>query len=168
MRIYVMVHIYGCWRALKKMMRAIFISVTLLIVTGKLFACGESYQYRLFPVGITNDKLVIIETSLNRYWAPDNGITTLETRNRWKGVIMLKTMDKQGKLKTLQAIDTIDILDRDYCIELKPFFDTAFSIASKLPDFQSANNPTIEFCNFKEDCKPNFFNDRNVDHNDQG
>ena len=135
------------------MTKPIFILITFFLTTGQLLACGGAYQCRLFPIGTTNDKLVIIETSLNRYWGADTAGVTIETRNRWKGVITLKTMDKQGQLETLQLIDTVDILDRDYSKELKAFFDTAFSISSKLTDFQPADIPTIEFCNFKEECE---------------
>lgn len=134
------------------MIKKTFIVIIFSLMTGQIFACGGSYQYRLFPIGIINGDLVIIETSLNKYWDPSAG-TTIVTRNRWKGTITLKKVDKQGQFKTLQFIDTVDILDRDYSKELMPFFDTAYFIASNLTDFQAGKNPTIEFCNFKKDCK---------------
>jgi hypothetical protein len=134
-------------------MKRIFQILLYVIFTGQLFACGGSFQYRLFPIGQSENKIILIETSLNRYWGPDTVGATIETRDRWKGTISLIKITKQGNIELIEILDTIDILDRDYSKELKPYFDTAFQIASKLPDFNIANIQNIEFCDFKKDCK---------------
>ncbi|HLU86025.1 MAG TPA: hypothetical protein VKZ45_11155 [Vicingaceae bacterium] len=134
-------------------MKKIIQILILLIFSSEIFACGGSFQYRLFPIGQEGQSIIAFETSLNRYWGPDTAGATIETRDRWKGVVSLIRIGNNIKPELIEIIDTIDILDRDYVKELKPYFDIALKKAQEIKDFVIAKNPEIEFCNFKIDCK---------------
>jgi len=128
-------------------------NLLLITFTGQLFACQEAFQYRLFPIGQRINTIIAIETSLNRYWGPDTVGATTVGKDRWEGTVALISLSKQGKYELINIIDTVDILDIDYCKELNSYFDSAIHSASKLAGFEIAPNPSIEFCNYKKDCQ---------------
>jgi hypothetical protein len=123
------------------------------LISVQIFACGGAFQLRYFPIGTNDSKVILIETSLNRYWAPDTMGALIETRDRWRGVVTLKSLGKNGIYTTIKIIDTIDILDKDYSKELSVPFSKALSIASALKGFAKAELLSVEFCNFKSDCQ---------------
>lgn len=127
--------------------------VLILSLATKGFSCGGAFQYRLFPIGATSGKLVLIETALERYWSNGDPDTTGETRDWWNGTVILKTMDSLGNLEVVEKLGEVDFPDMNYSNELKPLFDKAFKRADDLPGFQIANTPTVEFCNFREKCE---------------
>tara|TARA_B100000508_G_scaffold140192_1_gene140459 strand:- start:57 stop:788 length:732 start_codon:yes stop_codon:yes gene_type:complete len=133
------------------MTRTIYIFL-LLIFSSQVIACGDAFEYRLFPLGQNGEKLVAMETSLNRYWAPDTIDLTLENRDRWKGFISLVTIHESEKV-LIKVLDTVDILDKNYESELKPFLIVAFSEAEKMENFEPYQLKSIEYTNLSKESE---------------
>ena len=123
----------------------------LLIFSSQVIACGDAFEYRLFPLGQKGEKLVAMETSLNRYWAPDTVGLTLDNRDRWRGVISLVTLNGSKK-ELIKVFDTVDILDKNYESELKPFLIVALSEAEKMENFEPYQLNRIEYTNLSKEC----------------
>jgi len=135
------------------MMRIIIQIILLTIFSSEILACADSYQYRLFPIGLEGQSVIAMETSLVRYWAPDTTGIDADTRTRWKGTISLMRLKKGNKPELIETINTIDILDRDYVKELNPYFAITVEKAKNIKDIVFAENTDLEFWDFKLDYK---------------
>jgi len=133
-------------------MRQLLIILAIL-TTGKVFACGGAYQLRLFPIGMTDNKIILIETSFHRYSGPDTSNETTSVRDRWRGTIKLSSLDKKGIYKQIQLVDSLDFPDFNYISEFKKSFKKAIASAQSIHNFVKADKQVIEFCNYKKSCK---------------
>ena len=146
--------IYRLPLAVIEAMRKILIVILLILSFQSSFSCGKAYVYKLYPIGFVNSKLIVIETSLDRFWARDveDSPVKKEERTRWKGVISLKELNENGELKLIEIVDTIEILDNKYIKQIKPFFKKAIIKAKKIPDFEIISDIKIDYCSLKNKC----------------
>jgi len=128
-----------------------------------LWACSYAYQYSLFPLGISGNKLLLIEVEMERYVnTPDAGIPrpryerSTEISVRWKGNLKLRGWNIQtGALEgeiLADIANQIDIDDKTYQEELRPYFQQAYETAEKMPFFKPASLPEVGNCRYDISC----------------
>lgn len=139
----------------------------LLLVSNYAFSCCMAYQYRLFPVGESNNKLILIEYSLSRYCMGGDG---MEETNEvwWLGEVKLVSYCDDS-LQVIQLVDSINFKEcqcgimgvfeegdyfekSEYYNKMIFYYDKAFALAKKLPNFTIAKAEKI-FFNISKDFK---------------
>lgn len=138
----------------------------LILTTPSIFACSAAYQYSLFPLGKIQEKLVLLEVELDRYLtSPNNqlmrmgrgvprgvlnGKTSLEVR--WKGTFKVLIQQSDTSFTLHEDLGHIDVLDEDYEVALRPFFQQAYEVAKALPAFQEARLESVGYCHYDRSC----------------
>lgn len=115
------------------------------------FACLSAYQFKIFPVGVADDKIVTVDFQIYR---GDEMGENDELRVRWFVRAYVSTYKQNQKLIEAIPFDSIIVKSDDYLENLKEIYDTAF--AKIQTDFQSIELFTpiyISFCNFQTKCK---------------
>ncbi len=143
-------------------MAYLFCIIFLIQITAA-YGCSYAYQYSLFPVGISGDQLILIEVEMERYVnTPDVGRPrpryeqNVEMSVRWKGNLRLKSWSlSRQKLEEeilVEIANQIDIDDKTYREELRPYFQKGYELAEKMPFFQPAALPEVGNCCYDISC----------------
>ncbi len=140
-----------------------FFFISFLTQICPLQACSYAYQYSLFPMGLSGDKLILIEVEMERYVnTPDAGIPRpryerpIEISVRWKGNLKLRAWNLSSqRLETeilSEIANQIDIDDKTYHEELRPYFQQGYEMAEKLPFFKPSTLPLVGNCRYDISC----------------
>ena len=133
-------------------------------------SCCSAGQYRLFPLGSSMGKLVVVEFKLKRYCVNGEGRGENNQFN-YKGVINLAYYEDSTLL--INNIDTIDFTactceyrtessETTLSEKLLPFYQKALDQAKKLPNFIPANPITYTYHDRNEKINGMWFeNDEN-------
>lgn len=137
----------------------------LIIAIASTSACSAAYQYSLFPLGNSQGKLVLLEVELDRYLTSPsnqmmqmgggvpggalNGHSKLEVR--WKGSFKL-LIQQADTFALLEDLGHVDVLDEDYALALRPFFQQAYDAAKVLTDFEEAQLESVGHCHYDRSC----------------
>ena len=135
----------------------------LLIGQSTIWACSAAYQYSLFPLGKSLEKLYVLELELERYLkTPDNPFmqmggsnpmtSTNELEVRWKGSVRVQCMI-DSDVTLFKDLGFIDISDQNYQDALGPYFDQAVELTEKLPFFTAAQVMIEGLCYYDRSCR---------------
>ncbi|MEA3495412.1 MAG: hypothetical protein U9R42_05185 [Bacteroidota bacterium] len=135
-------------------MKKVFITILLILLFLSSYSCGKAYVNKLYPIGFVKSKLIVVETSLDRFWARDTEENPVkrEERTRWKGIILLKELNKNGEFEIIEIVDTIEIIDNRYVDEIRPYFEKAIQKAKSIPYFEIIPEISLTMCNLNKEC----------------
>lgn len=123
----------------------ILLAILLLACSGMdTSACHQAFQYRLFPIGIADSSLVVIELNLVR---------NLRWGDRWEGQVSLYYYFHGKKYGAIKQFDSVVIWDSIYTEQLQAYFDGFFETAAAIPGFVKGGVPSVEYCRHKRKCK---------------
>jgi len=137
-----------------------FSLIVFLFITNCVYSCCVAFQYRLFPVGESENQIILIEILLTRYCENGDGFGE-ENEVWWTGEVNLKKYSN-GKLELIQKVDSINIKVCDcgidgpilksdkkgkseYFEKMMFYYTKAYAEAQKLPNFTKAKTKNIQF-----------------------
>jgi hypothetical protein len=154
------------------MTNILFSFLFLLAFTTSVEACSYAYQYSFFPLGTRgkNEWIMIhleMERNVNtpdnvmggaggriRPKYNDNFTPSADMVVRWRGTLRLVVLNTTTQEVSFLAevANNIDIDDKTYHDELRPYFAQAAQLAREQPDFEPANIETVGYCRHDNDC----------------
>jgi hypothetical protein len=120
----------------------------------------NTYQFKIFPVGVSQDKIVTVDVQIRRTsqvegnrWLQLGLEKTDEWSEMWILYSYITTYDKKQKFISLTPLDTTfsigktdaDTLDKTYQRGLK-------KISAEFSDIEYFNPEYISFCDFQQKC----------------
>jgi hypothetical protein len=118
-----------------------------------VFACLSASQNRIFPLGVTNDGLCVVETHMNRTHYRDSTIKADDWEAGWVGFSYFKIYDSNYKVIESKCIDTFRLFKgelHDSLLQLS--FLKGLAYAKMQHDFIIATPEAITFCDFQIRC----------------
>jgi hypothetical protein len=138
-------------------MRILFaiLSITLLSVAPNktnLPVCLAASQARIFPLGITDKGLLVVETRLGRAENLKDANND-EMKPYWGGICYLKIYDKHHTEIASTIIDTLKTFkQQDYERQVYRVFEKGMKIAAGYPNFKPAKPVAITFADYQQKC----------------
>jgi hypothetical protein len=135
---------------MKKLLLLLILFLT--VTTFNATACCHAVQYRIFPVGEADGKVVLIEMKLIRGCEEREGNPVVMD---WKGLIRLSLWDGQ-QITPTDYTDTIYFresqcdhkevhLKGNYRNEVLPYYERALSEARSMPNFEDARPNSMQY-----------------------
>ena len=122
------------------------LAALLLLLPSPALACLMADQYRLLPLGMSGDKLVLLELDQFRDSKGPAGAVFWTVHPR------LVTLDSTGRRAVIGKYSKLEALDKTYEKDLEPVLKKAFGDAKKLKGFKEARIQTLLECHFKDKC----------------
>jgi len=116
------------------------------------FACLHAYQFKIFPVGVADNKIVTVDFKIHRadYVSNDDD----EHRAMWFLYAFVSTYEQNQKLIEAIPFDSIVVKSDNYVEKLKEIYDVAFvKIQMSFPSIELFTPKYISFCDFQKKCK---------------
>jgi len=114
------------------------------------FACLNAYQFKIFPVGVADDKIVTVDFKIHRAdnWPDD------EFGMQWFLYAYISTYEQNQKLIKATPFDSVNVKSDNYLEKLKEVYDVAFAkIQKDFPSIELFMPKYISFCDFQKKCK---------------
>lgn len=135
--------------------------IFLLLACQIASACMNTYQFKIFPVGVVDGKIITVDFKIRRTsqiegnrWLKLNLKNASEFDIMWLLDAYISTYDQKQKLLSSEPIDSTYSLDANYRTKLQSVYQTGFSkIKSTYPTIELFKAETISFCDFKQKCK---------------
>jgi hypothetical protein len=142
------------------MTKQLCILIILTFQTTFSFACLNTYQFKIFPVGVSQDKIITVDVQIRR--------TSQVEGNRWLNLGLEKTdewsemwilysyvsaYDKNQKLISLTPLDTTYSIGKNYSDTLDKAYQNGLKkIANEFTDLEYFRPDYISFCDFQQKC----------------
>ena len=128
--------------------------IILILCAGNIavsFACLAAYQFKIFPVGIADDKIVTVDFKIHR----DNDVLNNdELRIIWFIRAYISTYEQNQNLIKATPFDSVIVKSDDYLEKLKEVYDAALAkIQTEFPTIELFKPKYISFCDFQKKCK---------------
>lgn len=141
-------------------MKQFYILFILTLQTTLSFACLNTYQFKIFPVGVSQDKIVTVDVQIRRTSQVEGnrrlklGFERAEEWGRmWILYSYISTYDKKQKLISLTPLDTIFSVGKTYADTLDKAFQRGLKkIATAFTDIEYFKPEYISFCDFQQEC----------------
>jgi len=132
----------------------------LLLVAMHSFACLETYQFKIFPVGLSEGKIYTVDVQIRRtnvrkgQW----GNTKIEQGSEfdvmWVMWTHLSVYDQNQNLISTAPVDTVIALKWHYADTLQKYYQKGMQmILSKNTQLELFSPDYISFCDFQKECK---------------
>lgn len=144
----------------KTMTRIVIILLTFLSGWTNTYACLNTYQFKIFPIGIYQDKIVTVDVQVRR--------TSQIEGNRWLGLNLknpdefsvmwilctrISTYDKNQKTQSSTPIDTVYAIGKDYSDTLLSAYQACYnSVLKQYPSIELFTPDYISFCDYQKKC----------------
>jgi len=113
-------------------------------------ACFIADQHRMFPIGIKNNHLIVLETELqrdNRFDEKDNEFVEFEIG--WQGALLLRSYTFSGKKMDEFLVSGLNINDLHYEKELQKYLKKGLRFAKrKYGKVSNLKLDYLSFCDF--------------------
>lgn len=151
-------------------MKKYFCIFIILLSFSSLKACLNTYQYKIFPVGMQNGHIITVDVQIKR---SEQSAVDKYIKVGWKGpssegeLWVLKTYisvyDQQQKMISNELQEIKEHKGKSYVNALRKMYQNAFkAIQLKYPKLDGFKPIDICFCNFQKACKDvNLKNDVN-------
>ena len=121
------------------------LAALLLLLPSPALACLMADQYRLLPLGMSGDKLVLLELDQYRDSKGPAGAVFWTVHPR------LVTLGS-GQRSVVKEYSKLEVMDGSYKKDLAPVLKKVFGDAKKLNGFKEARVQTLLECHFKDMC----------------
>lgn len=124
-------------------------------------ACLNTYQFKIFPVGMVSDTIVTVDVQIRR--------TSQEEGNRWLRLDLdsadewtemwiidafVSKYDNTQHLLTKESIGRIYSLKETYLDSLKSIYQKGYkSVCARYPAIRQFNPVYLSYCNFQQSCE---------------
>lgn len=141
-----------------------FIVFFLILFCGNfhLFACLNTYQFKVFPVGTANNKIITVDIEIRR-----TSITEASMRFNqdfessddlpffWILAVRNSVYDKNQKLLTSTVVDTSFAVGSKYKNQLLQVYQNGLSCAlDQYPEIKLFTPNHISICDYQKECGP--------------
>lgn len=125
-----------------------------------IHACLNTYQYKIFPIGLEGDKLLTIDVEILRT-SPREGIRKLkldleepnEVMEMWIMYTYVVTYDASQKVLQLSPLDTVFTIGEIYKEKLLEAYQSAYNkILKQYPNLDLLRPAYISFCDYQKSC----------------
>lgn len=142
------------------MLKQLLIFSILIFQTSMSYACLNTYQFKIYPVGVSNGNIVSVDVQIRRtsraegnrelnLGLKDNG----KVEEMWILYSYISTYDKHQKLIANRPIDTTYCIDLNYTNTLNSTYLRGFKdIEERFPEIDFFNPDYISFCDFQQAC----------------
>ncbi len=124
------------------------------------FACMDAYQFKIFPVGVSKDKIITVDVKISRTMAQSD---QLGSKNRLKETGKFEVMwilnsyissyDKHQKLISSTSLEKKNSIGKSYSDTLNKTFQHGLAkIATTFFDIEYFKPEYISFCDFQQKC----------------
>jgi len=139
-------------------------TILLIILTGlsvNLFACLNTYQFKVFPVGVYQGQIIsvdveVLRTSVveaNRRYGLDYEVKG-SAQILWILRAYRSVYDKNQKLISSVPLDTIFTIEKDYTQDLQRVYSKGFdSITNEFPKIEFFQPYRLTFCGYRQKCR---------------
>ena len=142
------------------MLKQILISIVFIIQTSVSFACLNTYQFKVFPVGVSNKQIITVDVIVKRTSQEEGnyklkfGLTDYKKfDDMWILYSSISTYDKNQKLLSNIPMDTVYALGESYTDTLnKTFLEGVTRIENEFTDLEYFTPEYISFCDFQQKC----------------
>lgn len=142
------------------MTKQIYILILLIFQTTFSFACLNTYQFKIFPVGVSQDKIITVDVQIRRTsqvegnrWLKLGLEKTDEWSEMWILYSYVSTYDKNQKLISLTPLDTTYSIGKHYTDTLDKAYQNGLKIIAKeFTDLEYFKPEYISFCDFQQKC----------------
>lgn len=122
-----------------------------LCTTISSFACLGAYQFKIFPVGVVDNKIVTIDFQIHR------GGTMSENKEflmDWYLRVYISTYNQNQQLIKATPFDSVKIKSNGYLPKLQEMYNAAFTkIQTNFLSIELFTPTYISFCDFQTKCK---------------
>ena len=144
--------------------RLILVSASLLYVLSTN-ACMIAYQFKMFPVGVSNNQIVSVDfkiyrsgsINLNNFKDKEKAKRLFKASKPHVGYTIIgyvSVYNKKQNLISSSVIDTAYVAGKSYRYWLKRLFNRGFHAALKFyPQIELFTPEYISFCDYKPNCK---------------
>ncbi|RZJ67459.1 MAG: hypothetical protein EOO50_05585 [Flavobacterium sp.] len=142
-------------------MKKIGLALLLLLFAETASACLNTYQFKIFPVGVVNGNIVSVDFKIRRTSkAEGNQMLDLGLKDAramdvmWILDAYISTYDKSQKLLTSEHFEQVYSLEEDYGSKLQSVYSVCLSkIKSANPTIDLFKPDYISFCDYQQKCK---------------
>lgn len=142
------------------MTKQLCIFIILTFQTTFSFACLNTYQFKIFPVGVSQDKIVTVDVQIRRTSQVEGNRWLklgLEKADEWGEMWILysyiSTYDKKQKLISLTSLDTTYSIGKTYADTLYKTYQRGLKkITTEFSDIEYFKPEYISFCDFQQKC----------------
>jgi len=142
------------------MTKQLCIFIILTFQTTFSFACLNTYQFKIFPVGVSQDKIVTVDVQIRRTsqvegnrWLKLGLEKTDEWGEMWILYSYISTYDKKQKLISLTSLDTTYSIGKTYADTLYKTYQRGLKkITTEFSDIEYFKPEYISFCDFQQKC----------------
>jgi hypothetical protein len=141
------------------MQKSFFILLLTFFFSGAAFACINTYQFKMFPVGVHNNEVITVDVKVNRtsqYEGKNwHGLKTGggELDEMWILTAFVSIYDKKQKLISKTPLDSSYSLGSSYTDTLQRLYSKGFnSILKQFPSLELFAPYYISFCDFQKQC----------------
>ncbi|MFN5381159.1 MAG: hypothetical protein ACK5CD_09365, partial [Bacteroidota bacterium] len=120
------------------MTKQIYILILLIFQTTFSFACLNTYQFKICPVGVSQDKIITVDVQIRRTsqvegnrWLKLGLEKTDEWSEMWILYSYVSTYDKNQKLISLTPLDTTYSIGKHYTDTLDKAYQNGLKIIAK-------------------------------------
>lgn len=120
------------------------------------FACLSTTQFKIFPIGISNSKIITFDVYIYRggYIDKKNTDDFVFPKTSWSLRSFIGIYDLNGKLVSKEALDVSEIRKDEYLKGLKISYKKGIqTIKSKFKNLTFFEPEYISFCNFQKKCE---------------
>lgn len=142
-------------------MRTLFIfTIILSLGFNSAMACLNTYQYKIFPIGTLEGKIISIDFQIKRSEdsSPSRHVNLgfrkpPQEKQIWRLRSYISTYDKSQKLLSNLAFELGQVKGEDYTQKLNELYQSAINQSIKdYPKMVLFNPQSISFCNFNKHC----------------
>lgn len=116
-------------------------------------ACLVTHQYKTFPVGISNDKIITVDINLERdsYSIKDENFSV---NVKWHIKIHISEYNLNQQMLSSKLIENYVLQEKNYLPSLKQRYLSALSlIKASYNNIDYLNPDYLSFCDFQKDCE---------------
>lgn len=142
------------------MTKTVIVILVLISSWTNAFSCLNTYQFKIFPVGVHLEKIITVDVQIRR--------TSHDEGSRWLGLDLddpgrmqamwilythIASYDKNQKIQTLTPVDTVYTIGKNYTETLLDAYQTAYnSILKQHPSIELFAPEYISFCDYQKKC----------------
>jgi hypothetical protein len=142
------------------MTKQLYILIILTFQTTFSSACLNTYQFKIFPIGVSQGKIITVDVQIRRTSQVEGNRWLklgLEKADEWSEMWILysyiSTYDKNQKLISLTPIDTLYSIEGTYSDTLDITYQRGLKkIAAEFTDVEYFKPEYISFCDFQQKC----------------
>jgi hypothetical protein len=133
-----------------------FIVILLLFISTSSTTCLETYQFKIFPVGISNQQIITMDAQIHRTggipgW---DGEKAIPVEISWIIKTYLSVYDEHQKLISSQLMETKVAKKDEYVKVLQASYTKVFqNIQKKYKGIENFQPYDISFCEYQTKCK---------------